>query len=40
MIQVHEISKFFGKKAVVEKVSVDIHRGKITSFIGPNGAGK
>ncbi|WP_438313369.1 iron ABC transporter ATP-binding protein [Sporosarcina sp. FA9] len=40
MIQVREISKFYGKKAVVEKVSVDIHRGKITSFIGPNGAGK
>lgn len=40
MIQVRELSKFYGKKAVVEKVSVDIHRGKITSFIGPNGAGK
>ncbi len=40
MIQVKEISKFFGKKVVVDKVSVDIKRGKITSFIGPNGAGK
>lgn len=40
MIQVREITKFYGKKAVVEKVSVNIHRGKITSFIGPNGAGK
>ncbi len=40
MIQVREISKFFGEKAVVENVSVNIHRGKITSFIGPNGAGK
>ncbi|MGG0655217.1 ABC transporter ATP-binding protein [Rummeliibacillus pycnus] len=40
MIQVKEISKFFGKKVVVDKVSVDIQRGKITSFIGPNGAGK
>lgn len=40
MIQVREISKFYGKKAVVEKVNVNIHRGKITSFIGPNGAGK
>lgn len=40
MIQVRELSKFYGKKAVVEKVNVDIHRGKITSFIGPNGAGK
>jgi len=40
MIQVRELTKFYGKKAVVEKVNVNIHRGKITSFIGPNGAGK
>lgn len=40
MIQVRELSKFYGKKVVVEKVNVNIHRGKITSFIGPNGAGK
>lgn len=40
MIQVRELTKFFGSKAVVENVSVNIHRGKITSFIGPNGAGK
>jgi len=40
MIQVRELTKFYGKKAVVEDVSVNIHRGKITSFIGPNGAGK
>lgn len=40
MIQVRELTKLYGKKAVVEKVNVDIHRGKITSFIGPNGAGK
>ncbi|KXH80905.1 ABC transporter ATP-binding protein [Sporosarcina sp. HYO08] len=40
MIQVRELSKFYGKKAVVEKVNVTIHPGKITSFIGPNGAGK
>ena len=40
MIQVRELSKFYGKKVVVDQVSVDIHPGKITSFIGPNGAGK
>ncbi|WP_342506814.1 ATP-binding cassette domain-containing protein [Sporosarcina sp. FSL K6-2383] len=40
MIQVRELSKFYGKKMVVEKVNVNIHPGKITSFIGPNGAGK
>jgi len=40
MIQVRELSKSYGKKVVVENVSVNIHPGKITSFIGPNGAGK
>lgn len=40
MIQVRELTKSYGSKAVVEKVNVDIHPGKITSFIGPNGAGK
>ncbi|MEK3988716.1 iron ABC transporter ATP-binding protein [Robertmurraya sp. FSL R5-0851] len=40
MIQVQVLSKFYGKKKVVEDVTVSIQRGKITSFIGPNGAGK
>lgn len=40
MIQVSELTKLYGKKQVVENVSVDIRRGQITSFIGPNGAGK
>ncbi|MFP3358824.1 ABC transporter ATP-binding protein [Planococcus sp. SIMBA_143] len=40
MIQVRELTKLYGKKQVVENVSIDIRRGQITSFIGPNGAGK
>lgn len=40
MIQVRELTKLYGKKQVVENVSVDIQQGQITSFIGPNGAGK
>jgi len=40
MIQVKGLTKYFGKKAVVEDVNVTIETGKITSFIGPNGAGK
>lgn len=40
MIQVKGLTKYFGKKPVVEDVSVNIQPGKITSFIGPNGAGK
>ncbi|CAM4097441.1 iron ABC transporter ATP-binding protein [Lederbergia lenta] len=40
MIQVRSLTKLYGKKRVVEDVTVDIQRGQITSFIGPNGAGK
>lgn len=40
MIQIKGLTKRYGKKNVVEKVSVDIKSGTITSFIGPNGAGK
>ncbi len=40
MIMVRGLSKLYGKTKVVEDVTIDIHRGQITSFIGPNGAGK
>lgn len=40
MIQVRALTKLYGKKSVVEDVTVDIQPRKITSFIGPNGAGK
>lgn len=34
------VTKKYNDKTVLDNVSVDIERGKITSFIGPNGAGK
>lgn len=40
MIEIRNVSKSYGRKNVVDDVSVDIPKGKITSFIGPNGAGK
>ncbi len=40
MIEIKGLSKYFGKKPVVEDVSINIEPGTITSFIGPNGAGK
>ncbi|WP_386692866.1 MULTISPECIES: iron ABC transporter ATP-binding protein [unclassified Lonepinella] len=39
-IEIHNISKSYGNKKVVDNVSFSIPSGKITSFIGPNGAGK
>ena len=40
MIEIKGLTKRFGKKTVVEDVTVKIEPGTITSFIGPNGAGK
>ena len=40
MIKVRNVTKTYGNKNVVDQVSVNIPKGKITSFIGPNGAGK
>ncbi|NEU31429.1 ABC transporter ATP-binding protein [bacterium LRH843] len=40
MVEVMDVSKKYAEKSVVDRVSVTIHKGKITSFIGPNGAGK
>ncbi|MEH6989252.1 iron ABC transporter ATP-binding protein [Cytobacillus firmus] len=40
MIEIKGLTKQFGKKPVVEDVTVTIVQGTITSFIGPNGAGK
>ncbi|NEU05053.1 iron ABC transporter ATP-binding protein [Clostridium senegalense] len=40
MIEVKGICKSYGNKKIVDDVSFNIEKGKITSFIGPNGAGK
>ncbi|MBY2477691.1 ATP-binding cassette domain-containing protein [Clostridioides difficile] len=40
MIEIRNIFKKYKNKNVVEDVSFNIEKGKITSFIGPNGAGK
>jgi len=40
MIELRNVTKKYGNKKVVDNVSVNIEKGKITSLIGPNGAGK
>ncbi|WHY97325.1 iron ABC transporter ATP-binding protein [Peribacillus simplex] len=40
MVEVKNLFKKYNSKTVVEDVSIEIMKGKITSFIGPNGAGK
>lgn len=40
MVEVKNVSKQYGGKVVLEKTSLSIQKGRLTSFIGPNGAGK
>jgi iron complex transport system ATP-binding protein len=40
MIKIKNVTKKYGNKNVIDNVSLNIEKGKITSFIGPNGAGK
>ncbi|MCX2811729.1 MULTISPECIES: ABC transporter ATP-binding protein [Bacillus] len=40
MVEVRNVSKQYGGKTVLEKTSLSIQKGRLTSFIGPNGAGK
>ena len=40
MLQVTELCKSFKKQKVVDKVSLNIVKGKVYGLLGPNGAGK
>ncbi|ADU93359.1 ABC transporter ATP-binding protein [Geobacillus sp. Y412MC52] len=39
-IQVERVSKRFGKKVVIDDVSLDVRAGEIFGLLGPSGAGK
>ena len=40
ILQVNNLSKYFGGLAAVSNCSIKIKRGSITGIIGPNGSGK
>ena len=40
MIETVKINKFYGKKSILNQVSISINLNEITGLLGPNGAGK
>jgi len=40
MIEVHEVTKRYGTKTAVDRLSFVAQPGQVTGFLGPNGAGK
>lgn len=40
MIEVKNLTKFYGDRAAIKKVSFEIKKGELVGFLGPNGAGK
>ena len=40
LLRVENVTKFYGRKKVLDKVSFTVNRGEIFGLLGPNGAGK
>jgi ABC-2 type transport system ATP-binding protein len=38
-IQTYGLSRYFGKTAAVEDVTLEVQAGEVLGFLGPNGAG-
>ena len=40
MIDIQDLSKKYGEKKVLDRLSIHVNKGDVLGFIGPNGAGK
>lgn len=40
ILEIKNLSKFFGKNKVVDNISLEVKAGEVFGFLGPNGARK
>ncbi|MBN2639611.1 MAG: gliding motility-associated ABC transporter ATP-binding subunit GldA [Bacteroidales bacterium] len=40
VIEIKEVSKFYGSEKALDKVSLSVNKGEVVGLLGPNGAGK
>ena len=40
MIDVQNLTKYYGTKLALDKISFTVRKGEVLGFLGPNGAGK
>ncbi|MBF0176145.1 MAG: ABC transporter ATP-binding protein [Magnetococcales bacterium] len=40
MIEVSELTRYYGLNRVLDRISLNVRRGEVMGFLGPNGAGK
>jgi ABC-2 type transport system ATP-binding protein len=40
VLEVRELTKYFGRRIAVDRVTFEINSGEIVGYLGPNGAGK
>ena len=40
VLEIKNLSKSFGKRKVIDDISLEVKEGEIYGFLGPNGSGK
>ncbi|MGC8819683.1 MAG: ATP-binding cassette domain-containing protein [Fervidobacterium sp.] len=40
LLEVENLTKYYGRKLAIEKITFQVNSGEIVGFVGPNGAGK
>ena len=40
ILEIKNLSKSFGKRKVIDNISLEVKEGEVYGFLGPNGSGK